>query len=77
MERTKITTDSLINAHWLCAAVGDNGPATSREYYNRYEKWKRETDPVIDQLSHPLFYDRVARTWTQDGKPVSYMDELI
>lgn len=76
MERTKITKDSLINAHWFCAAVGDNGPATPKTFYNRYEKWKKEKDPVCDALSHPLFYDRVTKMWTQDGKPMTYIDEL-
>ena len=76
MERIKITHNSLRDAGWLIVEVGDHGPGTPKREYNRYEKWKRETDHVCDQLSKPLFYDRIARCFTQLGTEVQFMDEL-
>ena len=76
MERIKITSDALQNAGWMLCEVGDHAPHTPKSEYNRYEKWKRETDYVCDQLSRPLFYDRIGRRWTQFGKDVEYMDQL-
>ena len=76
MAKTKITHDALRSAHWVCVAVGDNGPHTDKEWRNRIEKWKRETDPVDDRMAHPLFYDRVLRTWRQDGHDVEFMEDV-
>ena len=76
MIKTRITFDALRSAHWFCAAVGDNGPCTQKEWVNRIEKWKKESDPVDDRLAHPLFYDRVLHTWKQDGHDVEFMEDL-
>ena len=76
MTKTRITFDALRSEHWICVAVGDNGPCTQKEWVNRIEKWKKESDPVDDRLSHPLFYDRVLHTWKQDGHDVEFMEDL-
>ena len=53
----------LEKSGWECIAVGDNGPATPKEHYNRYEKWRYETKCGY----RDLFFDRMTKRWRLSG----------
>lgn len=46
-----------------CIAVGDKGPATPRQNYMRYEKWRVETQRGY----RDLFFDRITKRYRLDG----------
>ena len=72
-----ITPAVMREAGWEIAEVGDNGPATPKEYRNRYQRWTHRTEwNSCDQCRHDVFYDLHTGLWSQNGKDVTYMDEI-
>lgn len=58
-----LTPEILKKNGWECIAVGDNGPATPKEHYNRYEKWRCESKWGY----RDLFFDRMTKKWRLSG----------
>ena len=58
-----LTPKILKKNGWECIAVGDNGPATPKEHYNRYEKWRCESKWGY----RDLFFDRMTKNWRLSG----------
>lgn len=58
-----LTPKILKKNGWECIAVGDNGPATPKEHYNRYEKWRCESKWGY----RDLFFDRMTKKWRLSG----------
>lgn len=58
-----LTPEILEQNGWECIAVGDNGPATPKEHYNRYEKWRCESKWGY----RDLFLDRMTKRWRLSG----------
>lgn len=58
-----LTPEILKKNGWECIAVGDNGPATPKVHYNRYEKWRCE----IKWGCRDLFFDRMTKKWRLSG----------
>lgn len=58
-----LTPEILKKNGWECIAVGDNGPATPKEHYNRYEKWRCESKWGY----RDLFLDRMTKRWRLSG----------
>lgn len=58
-----ITAEILKKSGWECVTVGDNGPSTPKQYYNRYEKWRLETA----WGKRELFFDRMTKMYRLNG----------
>ncbi len=67
-----LTPEILKKSGWECIAVGDNGPATPKEHYNRYEKWRCETKWGY----RDLFFDRMTKRWRLSGMNCTTFTEL-
>ena len=58
-----ITPEILKKNGFKCIAVGDKGPATPRQNFMRYEKWRVETQWGY----RDLFFDRVTKRYKLNG----------
>ena len=77
LARQLITVELLRKNGWDIKEVGDNGPATPKEYRNRYEKWVHVNNwDKDDHFNYSLFLDRTTGEWSQDGQSIEYMDQL-
>ena len=75
IEPIPITHEIIENNGFCCIAVGDNGPATPKQHFNRYEKWICKTK-WIDII---VWYDRFTKKWSLDGVnsvPLEYVHQL-
>ena len=72
-----ITKELLKEAGWECVEVGDNGPATPKEYRNRYEVWAPAKEKIYNyRFRRQVMYDRTDDRWSYDGKTITEMDQL-
>ena len=71
-----ITKELLKEAGWECVEVGDNGPATPKEYRNRYEVWAPVSESMRGCRRRHIMYDRTDDRWSYDGKTITEMDQL-
>lgn len=77
LKREAITAELLRKSGWDLKEVGDHGPATPKEYRDRYERWVHVNNwEKSDRLNCSLFLDRTTGEWCQDGHSVKYMDQL-
>lgn len=58
-----ITPDILKANGGHILEVGDNGPATPKKYFMRYEKWQL----VTKWNTAVMYYDRTTRHWSLQG----------
>lgn len=58
-----ITAEILEKNGWKCVEVGDNGPSTPKQYYNRYEKWRLEAT----WGKRELIFDRMTKIYRLKG----------
>lgn len=72
----KITKQTLTDAGWECIEFGDHGPATPKEYRDRYEVWAHVSEISRGCIRHRLIYDRTTDEWRMNGKTVTDTDEL-
>ena len=77
LKREAITAELLRKSGWDLKEVGDHGPATPKEYRDRYERWVHVNNwEKSDRLNCSLFLDRTTGEWRQDDHSVKYMDQL-
>lgn len=58
-----ITAEMLKKNGWECVEVGDKGPATPKQNYNRFERWRLETK----WGKRDLFFDRATKVYRLNG----------
>lgn len=63
IEPITLSTDIMRANGFECVAVGDSGPATPKQNYMRYEKWRGETRCGYREL----FFDRITKRWRFNG----------
>lgn len=63
LQPVPLTAEILRANGWECIAVGDNGPSTPKQHYNRYEKWRCETKWGYREM----FFDRMTKMWRFSG----------
>lgn len=77
MDRLLITCTLMLSQGWDIREIGDNGPATPKEYRNRYEVWvHRDNWNKCDQHRKAVIHDCYTGEWSRDGKELVYMDQI-
>lgn len=70
-----ITPEILEKNGFALVEVGDNGPATPKKNYNRYERWECKTM----WIDISIWFDRIIKKWCLHGLNsvnISYVHEL-
>lgn len=70
-----ITPEILEKNGFALVEVGDNGPATPKKNYKRYERWERKT--MWRDIT--IWFDRITKKWCLHGLNsvnISYIHEL-
>lgn len=71
-----INSDLMIESGWELVEVGDNGPATPKEFRNRFEKWLLVSERYLSHPHHVIFHDRCTDAWKMNGRLITDIPQL-